>query len=112
MIDGTEYVIVRLGSFVFVPDENDMVNGGFNERVSCLVTGFNPDDVDFGFAKLKVVAAVRYDSTSGNQGHYYTYVRVGESSWRECNDRRGTENVKFVPQLRNVSYMIMKKIDD
>jgi hypothetical protein len=110
LLDGTEYVVLRMGLYEFVGSGAN----GIRKRVHCDVTGFNPNMVQFGDTTFKVVAAVQYESTSGLCGHYWAYVRIvndnGVDSWRKCDDHRCTNNVKFATTLRNTAYMILQRV--
>ena len=108
MLPETKYVVVKIDRFVMERDtETDEL---VKREVLGAITGFKADDVSIQGEKLKVCAAVVYDSRTGNAGHYYTYVRGhGKDRWLICDDKVCTGKASFVPNLKMVMYMILKR---
>ena len=108
LLPETKYVVVKIDRFVMERDtETDEL---VKREVLGAITGFKADDVSIQGEKLKVCAAVVYDSRTGNAGHYYTYVRGhGKDRWLICDDKVCTGKASFVPNLKMVMYMILKR---
>ena len=106
MLPETKYVVVKIDRF-----NQDQIGEEFvNREVLGAITGFKADDVSVLGEKLRVCAAVVYDSATGYAGHYYTYVRNhGEKKWLMCSDTVSTGKSNFVTHLKRVSYMILER---
>lgn len=108
MMPESKYVVLKIEWFTYDVNAEDIV---VKRKVLSRITDFEADDVSLMGEKLRVCAAVVYDSVTGDAGHYYTYVRHhGEDQWLICNDRKCTRSAKFVPGLKDVMYMILERL--
>jgi ubiquitin C-terminal hydrolase len=115
MLDDSKYVVMKIERFIAECHNIVLPNGKVGivttkREVKGAITGFNADDVSILGDKLKVCAAVVYESSTGEKGHYYTYVRShGKDRWLKCDDKTCTGKAKFVPNLKKIMYMILEK---
>lgn len=98
-LEGQKVMMIRVSPFFWQVG----VGGKRSERK---LTGLDPDSVELGGVKWRVMGGVRHTGGSANSGHYEAYARLGQK-WRHMSDERSWEESEL--PVSELYYMLLER---